>query len=70
LSRKPGISDLKETIQTRCEKTFWEKIEIVPATLNNDTWIMRKATLAVESEFRRESNSVQQNLKSEQKNLQ
>ena len=43
---------IRETIWTRCEKTFWEKLEIVPATLHNDAGIIGPATLAVESEFR------------------
>src|SRR5208283_2612241 len=43
---------IRETIRTRCEKTFWEKLEIVPATLHNDAGIIGPATLAVESEFR------------------
>jgi len=39
------------TIETRCEKTFWEKLEVVPATLGNDAGIIGAATLALESEF-------------------
>jgi glucokinase len=45
---------IRETVQTRCEKTFWEKLEIVPATLHNDAGIIGPATLAVESEFRQD----------------
>jgi len=43
---------IRQTVRTRCEKTFWEKLEIVPATLHNDAGIIGPATLAVESEFR------------------
>jgi glucokinase len=43
---------IRQTIRTRCEKTFWEKLEIVSATLHNDAGIIGAATLAVESEFR------------------
>lgn len=39
------------TIQTRCEKTFWGKLEVVPATLGNDAGIIGAAALALESEF-------------------
>jgi len=39
------------TIETRCEKTFWEKLEVVPATLGNDAGIVGAAALALESEF-------------------
>jgi glucokinase len=42
---------IRRTIQTRCEKTFWEKLEVVPATLGNDAGIIGAATLALESEF-------------------
>jgi glucokinase len=42
---------IRHTIQTRCEKTFWEKLEVVPATLGNDAGIIGAATLALESEF-------------------
>jgi activator of 2-hydroxyglutaryl-CoA dehydratase len=31
---------------------FWEKLEVVPATLHNDAGIIGPATLAIESEFR------------------
>ena len=43
---------IRQTVRTRCEKTFWEQLEIVPATLHNDAGIIGAATLAVESEFR------------------
>ena len=43
---------IRQTIRTRCEKTFWEKLEVVPATLGNDAGIIGAATLALESEFR------------------
>jgi glucokinase len=43
---------IRQTIRTRCEKTFWEKLDIVPATLGNDAGIIGAATLALESEFR------------------
>ena len=43
---------IRQTIRTRCDKTFWEKLEIVPATLGNDAGIIGAATLALESEFR------------------
>jgi glucokinase len=43
---------IRETIRTRCEKTFWEKLDVVPATLGNDAGIIGAATLALESEFR------------------
>jgi glucokinase len=39
------------TIESRCERTFWEKLEIVPATLGNDAGIIGAAALALESEF-------------------
>jgi glucokinase len=42
---------IRHTIQTRCEKTFWEQLEVVPATLGNDAGIIGAATLALESEF-------------------
>jgi glucokinase len=42
---------IRHTIKTRCEKTFWEKLEVVPATLGNDAGIIGAATLALESEF-------------------
>jgi glucokinase len=42
---------IRHTIQTHCEKTFWEKLEVVPATLGNDAGIIGAATLALESEF-------------------
>jgi glucokinase len=43
---------IRQTVRTRCEETFWKKLEIVPATLHNDAGIIGPATLAVESEFR------------------
>jgi len=42
---------IRETIRNRCEKTFWENLEIVPAALGNDAGIIGAATLALESEF-------------------
>ncbi|HET9373543.1 MAG TPA: ROK family protein [Chthoniobacterales bacterium] len=42
---------IRGTIEHRCEKTFWEKLEIVPATLGNDAGIIGAASLALESEF-------------------
>jgi glucokinase len=42
---------IRDTIRSRCEKTFWEKLEIVPAALGNDAGIIGAATLALESEF-------------------
>jgi predicted NBD/HSP70 family sugar kinase len=44
---------IRRTIQSRCEKTFWEKLEVVSALLHNDAGIIGPATLAIESEFRR-----------------
>jgi glucokinase len=43
---------IRRTIRTRCEKTFWEKLDVVPATLGNDAGIIGAAALALESEFR------------------
>jgi glucokinase len=43
---------IRQTIKSRCEKTFWEHLEVVPATLGNDAGIIGAATLALESEFR------------------
>ena len=43
---------IRQTIRTRCEKTFWEKLDVVPATLGNDAGIIGAAALALESEFR------------------
>jgi glucokinase len=43
---------IRQTIRTRCDRTFWERLEIVPATLGNDAGIIGAATLALESEFR------------------
>jgi glucokinase len=42
---------IREAIRNRCEKTFWENLEIVPAALGNDAGIIGAATLALESEF-------------------
>jgi len=42
---------IRQTIQNRCEKTFWENLEIVPAALGNDAGIIGAAALALESEF-------------------
>jgi glucokinase len=42
---------IRETIRNRCEKTFWENLEIVPAALGNDAGIIGAATLSLESEF-------------------
>jgi glucokinase len=42
---------IRETIEHRCEKTFWQKLELVPATLGNDAGIIGAASLALESEF-------------------
>jgi len=43
---------IRTTVRSRCEETFWKKLEIVPATLHNDAGIIGPATLALESEFR------------------
>jgi glucokinase len=43
---------IRQTIRTRCERTFWEKLDVVPATLGNDAGIIGAAALALESEFR------------------
>jgi len=51
---------IRKTIQSRCEKTFWEKLEVVPALLHNDAGIIGPATLAIESEFRRSAQTRQQ----------
>jgi glucokinase len=42
---------IRETIHSRCEKTFWKNLDIVPATLGNDAGIIGAASLALESEF-------------------
>jgi glucokinase len=42
---------IRQTVESRCEKTFWEFLEIVPAQLGNDAGIIGAATLALESEF-------------------
>jgi glucokinase len=43
---------IRQAIRTRCERTFWEKLDVVPATLGNDAGIIGAAALALESEFR------------------
>jgi glucokinase len=43
---------IRQTIRERCEKTFWENLDVVPATLGNDAGIIGAAALALESEFR------------------
>lgn len=43
---------IRQTIRSRCDKTFWENLEVIPATLGNDAGIIGAATLALESEFR------------------
>jgi glucokinase len=48
---------IRRTIETHCEKTFWEKLDVVPATLGNDAGIIGAATLALESEFLPNSNA-------------
>jgi glucokinase len=45
------FSRIRATIQQRTEKTFWEKLDIVPATLGNDAGIIGAAVLSLESEF-------------------
>jgi glucokinase len=45
------IGKIRSTIRERTEKTFWESLEIVPATLGNDAGMIGAATLALESEF-------------------
>jgi glucokinase len=45
------IGKIRSTIRERTEKTFWESLEIVPATLGSDARIIGAATLALESEF-------------------
>ncbi|HEY2422958.1 MAG TPA: ROK family protein [Chthoniobacterales bacterium] len=45
------FSKITSAIRERTEKTFWEKLKIVPATLGNDAGIIGAATLALESEF-------------------
>jgi hypothetical protein len=45
------IGRIRSTIRERVEKTFWEALEIVPATLGNDAGMIGAATLALESEF-------------------
>lgn len=39
------------TIKSRCEQTFWQQLEIVPARLGNDAGIIGAAALALESAF-------------------
>ena len=45
------FSKIKSTIRERTDKTFWEKLEIVPAALDNDAGIIGAAALSLESEF-------------------
>jgi glucokinase len=45
------FNPVRHTIQTRCAKTFWERLEIVKATLGNDAGIIGAATLSFESKF-------------------
>ena len=45
------LGKIRNTIRERTEKTFWEHLAIVPATLGNDAGIIGAATLALESEF-------------------
>ena len=45
------FNKITNTIRERTEKTFWEKLQIVPATLGNDAGIIGAATRALESEF-------------------
>jgi glucokinase len=45
------IGKIRSTIRERTEKTLWESLEIVPATLGNDAGIIGAATLALDSEF-------------------
>jgi glucokinase len=45
------IGRIRSTIRERVEKTFWEALEIVPATLGNDAGMIGAAILALESEF-------------------
>jgi glucokinase len=45
------LGKIRNTIRERTEKTFWEHLEIVPATLGNDAGIIGAAALALESEF-------------------
>jgi glucokinase len=42
---------IRETIEHRCQKTFCERLEVVPAALGNDAGIIGAASLALESEF-------------------
>jgi len=39
------------TVKSRCARTFWEKLTIVPAALGNEAGIIGAAALAFESEF-------------------
>jgi glucokinase len=45
------IGKIRNTIRERTEKTFWESLEIVPATLGNDAGMIGAGALALESEF-------------------
>ena len=42
---------IRRTIESRCERTFWENLKVVPATLGNDAGLIGAAALALESEF-------------------
>ena len=39
------------TIKSRCARTFWEKLTIVPAALGNEAGVIGAAALAFDSEF-------------------
>ncbi|MBV9673339.1 MAG: ROK family protein [Verrucomicrobia bacterium] len=54
------FNHIRQTIRTRCEKTFWQFLDIVPATLGNDAGIIGAATLALESDFLPKMSSVSQ----------
>jgi glucokinase len=45
------FSNIIATIRSRTERTFWEKLDVVPATLGNDAGIIGAADLSLESEF-------------------
>jgi glucokinase len=45
------FNPVRRTIETRCAKPFWERLEVVPATLGNDAGVIGAAVLALESEF-------------------
>ena len=42
---------IRRTIKSRCERTFWEKLTIVPAALGNEAGVIGAAALAFDSEF-------------------